>query len=74
MTFEQMKSYTDRFKEITLSKSTAHIKSVRLASLMTDLEGAFQIPLFGKERIENFERKQPHIMQLYRSVSEAREF
>lgn len=74
MNFGEMKIYTKRFKEILSTKQSSHVKSVRLASLMTDLEGAFQIPIFGKERIENFEKQQPHTMQLYRSVSEAREF
>ncbi|MBS4190351.1 hypothetical protein KHA94_09070 [Bacillus sp. FJAT-49705] len=74
MNFGQMNTYTKRLKEILSTKQSSHIKSVHLASLMTDLEGSFQIPLFGKERIQVFEKQNPQVIQLYRTVSEAREF
>lgn len=68
----EMLGYTERFKEIVNSKQSDDHKAVRLATLMTDLEGAYQIPLFGKERIEAFEKVNPHVMQLYRTVSAER--
>lgn len=65
-------AYINRFKEV--KQASEPIRTIRLANLMTDLEGAYSIPLFGKERIEKFEQLNPDVMQLYRSVSKARVF
>ena len=74
MTTGEMHKWLKRYKEIVDSKANKDIKSMRLANLMTDLESAYNIPLFGKKRIEVFEAIHPHVMQLYRTVSEARVF
>lgn len=69
MTFGEMQAYTNRFKEIIGSKAPDDIKDIRLANLMTDLERAYRIPFL---RDEEFERENPQLMMLYRTVSEAR--
>lgn len=69
MTFGQMYDYTQRFNEIMSGKKS--LRDIRLANLMTDLEVAFNIPMFKKER---FEEENVHLMQFYRTVSEARTF
>ncbi len=69
MTTGQMLEYTNRFNGIIASNSSQDIKDVRLANLMTDLEAAYDIPMM---RSEGFEYDNPHVMQLYRTVSEAR--
>lgn len=69
ITVGEMLHYTKRFKEIINSNASTYIKNVRLAALMTDLERAYQIPMF---RNEAFEREHPFLMMLYRTVSEAR--
>lgn len=67
MTTGQMLNYTKRLKEIISGKKS--LRDVRLANLMTDLEVAFNIPMFKKE---SFEIDNPFLMQLYHTVSEAR--
>jgi len=74
MTTGEMQLWTNRFKEIVDAKANNGIKSMRLSNLMTDLESAYNIPMVGKKRIELFEAIHPHVMQLYRTVSEARVF
>ncbi|MEK5038937.1 hypothetical protein [Sporosarcina sp. FSL K6-3457] len=69
MVVDDMLVLTNRFKEINESKSTEHIKSARLANLMTDMEQIYRIPMF---RDEDYNAKNPHVMQLYWAVSEAR--
>lgn len=71
MTTGEMLGYTKRLQEI-LSLPQSAQRDMRLANLMTDLEAAYQIPVIGKERIETFKEKHPHVMQLYRTVSAAR--
>lgn len=65
----EMLTLTNRFKEIMASKASTDMKDRRLAALMTDLEGAYGIPMLRKEA---FEQENVHVMQLYRTVSEAR--
>ena len=72
MTTGEMIEYTNRFKGI-MSMPDSYTRDVRLASLMTDLEG-YGIPMFGKERIVDFENHNPFVMRLYRTVSESRVF
>ena len=67
-----MLGFTKRFNEIMKwSKGASLIKSVRLSSLMSDLEEAYSIPM---KKSEQFEIAHPQLMQLYRTVSDAREF
>lgn len=65
----EMLGFTNRLKSITESKVSSHHKDLRLANLMTDLEGAYQIPALQDEQ---FEKQYPHLMQLYRTVSDER--
>jgi len=69
MTVGEMLQYTNRLKEIIHSNAPKLVKDRRLANLMTDLEQAYAIPSM---RNENFEKENPFLMQLYRTVSEAR--
>ncbi|SDM15611.1 hypothetical protein [Sediminibacillus halophilus] len=72
MTFGEMQGYTKRFNEIMESNAKQEIKDSRLASLMSDLESAYQIPLAWGKRRADFEANHPELMQLYRSVSRER--
>lgn len=63
-----------RFEEIKESKRDSDIKSIRMAALMTDMENAFQIPIYGAERIAAFRRAFPGVIEFYREVSFARKF
>jgi len=69
MTVGEMLQYTNRLKEILASNAPRFIKDRRLANLMTDLEQAYGIPVL---RNIEFEKENPFLMQLYRTVSEAR--
>lgn len=62
-----MLQYTKRFKEIMNGPSS--LRDSRLANLMSDLENAYLVPA---SRNENFEKENPFVMQLYRTVSEER--
>ena len=71
MKFGEMLGFTKRFKEIMeWSNGASLIKSVRLESLMSDLEEAYSIPMKNNAR---FEKSHPQLMELYRTVSDARE-
>lgn len=69
MTVGEMLKYTNRLNEILTSPAPNRIKDIRLSNLMTDLEQAYNIPVF---RNREFERENPFVMRLYRTVSEAR--
>lgn len=69
MTFGEMLTYTNRLKEINCSNAPQFIRDRRLANLMTDLERSYGIPAL---RNEEFEKENPFVMQLYRTVSEER--
>ncbi|GGH83656.1 hypothetical protein JOD43_002154 [Pullulanibacillus pueri] len=71
MTVGEMLGYTNRFKNIIASKASERVKTIRLAAMMTDLEFAYDIPMINKE---SFAKANPHVMRLYRTVSEARVF
>lgn len=71
MTFGEMFGFTQRFKDIMSSDGFNYFKTMRLSSLMTDLEGAYGIPFLKDEK---FEKKNPYLMQLYHTVSNARVF
>lgn len=58
-----------RFQEINKGKEP--IRSARLATLMTDMEKIFNIPVF---KDEEFNRKNPYVINLYRKISKARDF
>lgn len=49
---------------------TQHGKDVRLASLMTDMEGEYQIPML---RNPEWEEKHPGVLQTYRRIGDMRE-
>lgn len=69
-----LEKFKQRFGEIKNSDSDMYIKTVRLAALMTDLEGTYGIPAIGAERIAAFKRAFPEVMNLYREVSLERKF
>lgn len=68
MTTGEMLGFTKRFNEIMKSDK---FKDARLANLMTDLEKAYDIPMVNNDE---FNKANPHVMQLYSSVSDARTF
>ena len=65
---EMLKQFENRFDEIHETPINDEIKSIRMAALKTDMETAFQIPVYGVERIEAFKRAFPGIIELYREV------
>lgn len=67
MTTGEMLGWTNRFKEIM--SAPKKLRSKRLANLMTDLEIAYKIPMLQSN---NFHSNNGPVMQLYRTVSEAR--
>ncbi|MEK5068066.1 hypothetical protein [Sporosarcina sp. FSL K6-1508] len=71
MTFGEMQGFTKRFKEIIQSGASNESKTERLSVMMTDMEGAYSIPMLKNERFENENRE---VMQLYRAVADARTF
>jgi hypothetical protein len=71
MTTGEMLGYTKRFNEIMDSSLSNEMKDRRLSALMTDMEVTYNIPMF---RNEEFEKRNPFVMQMYRTVSEARSF
>ncbi|UOQ93384.1 hypothetical protein MUO14_23940 [Halobacillus shinanisalinarum] len=68
MTFGEMKEFTRRLKDI-MSMQDGLGKDNRLALLMTDLEVMYQIPMYGINKRNEFIKKHPHVMQLYKTVS-----
>lgn len=72
MTTGEMLGYTVRFNRIMEAKTSSYIKSRSLADMMSELEGRYQISMFP-ELNKKIEREQPWVMQLYRTVSDARE-
>ena len=58
-----------RYLEICKGKEP--IRSARLATLMSDMEKIFNIPAF---KDEEFNRKNPYVINLYRKISKARDF
>lgn len=69
MTFGEMLKWTERLNQIL--GGTQCLKDKRLAQLMTDLERAYNIPILNDEE---YNQKNPFVVQLYRAVSEARSF
>lgn len=68
MTTGEMLHYTNQLKKICSIKSV-NLRDAQLANLMTELEIKYKIPLI---RDEEFEQKNPLLMQLYRTISELR--
>lgn len=66
---EMLEQFENRFDEIQETPINDEIKSVRMSALKTDMETAFQIPIYGVERIEAFKRAFPGIIEFYREVS-----
>jgi hypothetical protein len=66
-----MLEFTNRLKEIQDAFVSVNIKDYRLANLMSDLESAYQIPMMRKPE---FEKANPFVIQLYKTVSESRSF
>lgn len=69
MTFGEMRIWTERFNQILGGAQCS--KDKRLAQLMTDLERAYDIPILNDEE---WNKRNPFVYQLYRAVSEARNF
>lgn len=69
MTHKELQSYRNRFEEI--KKNDEPIRTRRLASLMSDLELSYNIPVFTEAV---YAKKNPEVMALYREVSNARTF
>ncbi|GGN66318.1 hypothetical protein [Oceanobacillus indicireducens] len=69
MTHKELQSYRNRFEEI--KKSDEPIRTRKLASLMSDLELSYNIPVFA---MAVYEKNNPEVMALYREVSNARTF
>jgi hypothetical protein len=67
MTFGEMLQYTNRLKEILSSNIPKYLKNSRLNTLLNDIKKAYNIPAFYNEE---FERQNPFVMQLYRTVAE----
>lgn len=67
ITTGEMMAWTERFVEIM--ESNERVRDQRLASLMTDLEQCYKIPCINDE---GYNKANPYIVQLYRTVSEAR--
>lgn len=66
MTVGEMLELTNRFKEIEKCKE---MRDERLANLMTDMEQAYGIPALNNEE---YNKKNPFVIAMYRAVSEAR--
>lgn len=71
MTFGEMLGFTKRFQDIMKCCETSELKTKRLSRLMTDLEIAYGIPSLKDEK---FEKENPYLIKLYRTISEARVF
>lgn len=67
MTVGEMLGWTNRLKDIEQMKEPQ--RSIRLGVMMSDMEGAYSIPAL---RNEAFEKKNPFVMELYRTVSSER--
>lgn len=67
MTFGEMRAWTNRFKNIL--EVGGELKDNRLSSLMTDLETAYNIPFLNDDE---YNKRNPFVVKLYRAVSEAR--
>lgn len=63
--------FKQRFDDIQSAKDI-EIKRIRAEALMTDMENAFQIPIFGADRIQAFNFAFPEVLKFYREVSLAR--
>lgn len=74
MRMGEMHDYTMRFLEIRKAEVPGSIKDLRIANLLSDLEEAYQIPIFRSGRLMAFELENPLLMQFYRTVSEERSF
>ena len=67
MTVGEMRKWTKRFKQIL--NGPEELKNKRLTQLMLDLERTYQIPFMYNE---DFNRRNPFVIQFYRTVVEAR--
>lgn len=67
MTVGEMLQWTKRFNQILGGAQC--LRDKRLAQLMTDLERAYSIPALNDEE---YNRKNPFVIQLYKAVAEAR--
>lgn len=69
MTVGEMFYYTMRLRQILHGSEL--MRDVRIAELMSDLEKAYHIPMLNDE---NFNKRNPFVIQLYRTASELRSF
>lgn len=67
MTTGEMAAWTRRLESILASPED--IRDERLAAMMSDLEAAYGIPLLPGKQLERFEKENPYVMRLYRTVS-----
>lgn len=67
MTFGEMLEWTKRFNQIL--NGMPELVGGRLAQMMTDLEQAYSIPFLNNEE---WNKRNPFVLSLYRAVSEAR--
>ncbi|MBT2572076.1 hypothetical protein [Planococcus sp. ISL-110] len=63
--------YDKRYETLLHSNLSSHEKDVRLSSLMTELESAFEIPML---RTPEWEEKNRKVIALYRKISLSRNF
>lgn len=70
MTFGEMATLTDRLSDIMTAPQ--RIRNNRLATLMTDLEVAYGIPMMADS--PRMERVNKFALRMYRTVSDARTF
>jgi hypothetical protein len=60
-----------RYEEIMFSNDTQQVKTTKLSSLMTEMEGLFSIPMLRNDKWERENRK---VIALYRKISKSRVF
>ncbi|UFT98130.1 hypothetical protein KO561_13050 [Radiobacillus kanasensis] len=69
-----LSEFAKRLTEINTSDLPQGVKDTRLAVLMSDMEGTYNIPTISTKLRQEFEYKQPQVMSLYRMVSDSRSF
>ncbi|OHR68702.1 hypothetical protein HMPREF3291_08620 [Bacillus sp. HMSC76G11] len=69
MTTGEMLIYTKKYYDILALPKRK--RSLKFANLMTELEVNFKIPMINSNR---FNQENPYLMQLYRMISNERQF
>lgn len=60
-----------QYEDIMFSKDSQQVKTTKLSSLMTEMEGLFSIPML---RDDEWERENRKVIALYRKISKSRVF